>query len=101
MPRSLLYAAAALFTVFEQVSLVLWFRANGSLSQGLSHAWASLTQDAAVFMAWSDMAVFTAVVLVWLWNDLKTSGKSKLYWLATLVLGCPALLVYLARRRPA
>jgi hypothetical protein len=101
MPRPLLYAAAAVFTVFEQVSLVLWVRANGSVSAGLSHAWSALTQDAAVFMAWSDMAVFTAVVLVWLWNDLKTSGKSKWYWLATLLLGCPPLLVYLARRRPA
>ncbi len=101
MPRPLLYAAAALFTVYEQVSLGLWFRAHGSVSQGLSHAWAALTQDTAVLMAWTDMAVFTAVVLVWLWNDLKTSGKSKLYWLATLLIGCPALLVYLARRRPA
>jgi hypothetical protein len=98
MRRALLYLAAAGFAVFEQVSLVRWVSAHDSLAAGLAHAWDAVTRDAAVFMAWTDMAVFTAVVLVWLWQDLKTSGKSRLYWVATLLMGCPPLLVYLARR---
>ena len=92
---SLLFAGAALFTIFEWVCLAMWFQ----VPDRTAHAWSSLTADPLVFMAWTDMAVFTAVVLAWLWNDLKTSKKSKLYFVATLLTGCPALLVYLARRR--
>jgi hypothetical protein len=92
----LLYAAAALFTVFEWVCLARWLQ----VPDPAAHAWSSLTADPFVFMAWTDMAVFTALVLVWLWKDLKTSQKSKLYFVATLLTGCPALLVYLARTRP-
>ena len=44
------------------------------------------------------MAIFTAVVLVWLWRDLTVTGFTRLYWWLTLLTGCPALLVYLARR---
>jgi len=91
----LLFVGAVLFTIFEWVCLARWFQ----VPDRTSHAWSSLTADPFVFMAWTDMAVFTAVVLVWLWNDLKTSGKSKLYFVATLLTGCPALLVYLARRK--
>lgn len=100
MRRPLLYTAAALFFVYEQVAIYQWLQQNGSVSAGLAHAWASLRADPALFMAWNDMAVFTAVVLVWLWRDLNTSGLTRLYWFATLFMGCPPLLVYLARRKP-
>jgi hypothetical protein len=99
MRRPLLYSAAALFALFEQVSLVRWFQANPSVGEGLAHAWQALSSDAALFMAWTDMAVFTAVVLAWLWQDLKRSQLTRLYWVATLLMGCPPLLVYLARRQ--
>lgn len=101
MGRPLLYAAAALFALFEVLSLARWFQASPSIAEGLSHAWQALSSDAALFMAWTDMAVFTAVVLVWLWQDLKRSQLTRLYWVATLLMGCPPLLVYLARRKPA
>lgn len=94
----LLYISAALFFVYEQLAIYRWMQQHDSVSAGLTHAWESLTADPALFMAWNDMAVFTAIVLVWLWRDLNTSGLTRLYWFATLLTGCPPLLVYLARR---
>lgn len=98
MRNTLLYISAALFFVYEQLSIYQWLQQHESVSAGLAHAWQSLTADPALFMAWNDMAVFTAVVLVWLWRDLGRSGLTRLYWPATLLMGCPPLLVYLARR---
>ncbi len=89
---------AVLFFAYEQLSFARWMSQNGSVSAGLVHAWEALQRDPMVFMAWNDMAVFTAVVLVWMWRDLKASGRPVWWWPATLLFGCPALLVYLARR---
>ena len=98
MRNALLYISAALFFVYEQLAIYQLLQQHESVSAGLSHAWQSLTASPALFMAWNDMAVFTAIVLVWLWRDLNTSGLTRLYWFATLLMGCPPLLVYLARR---
>jgi hypothetical protein len=100
MRRPLLYLAAALFFLYEQVAFYQWMQMHGTVSAGLSHAWATLRADPMVFMAWNDMGVFTALVLVWLARDLRTQGRSKLWWPATLIFGCPPLLIYLGRRDP-
>ena len=97
MRRPLLYLAAALFFAYEQVAFYQWMQAHGTVGAGLAHAWSTLRADPMVFMAWNDMGVFTAVVLVWLARDLRASGRSMLWWPATLVFGCPPLLVYIAR----
>ena len=98
MRRPLLVVFAVLFFAYEQLAFFRWTSQFGGVGAGLSHAWATLQADPMVFMAWNDMAVFTAVVLVWLWRDLKQSGRSMIWWLATLLMGCPSLLLYLARR---
>ncbi len=98
MRTSLLYSLAALFFAFEQWSFYRWITQFGSVSAGLTHAWATLRADPMVFLAWNDMGVFTAIVLIWLWRDLTQRGKSRVWWAATLVFGCVAILVYLARR---
>ncbi len=98
MRRSGLVIVAVLFFVYEQIAFSQWMTQNGGLVPALTHAWETLRRDPMVFMAWNDMAVFTAVVLVWLWRDLKASKRPVWWWPATLLLGCPALLVYLARR---
>lgn len=79
-----------------------WLSAHESVRVGLVHAWATLQQDALLRLVWVDMGVFTLAALVWLWWD---ASKRKLPWaqhttwiLATLVLGCPGLLTYLAFR---
>ncbi|MBI3789627.1 MAG: DUF2834 domain-containing protein [Gemmatimonadetes bacterium] len=93
-----LVAFAILFFIYEQVAFNAWITQNGGVGAGLQHAWAALRTDPMVFMAWNDMAVFTAVVLVWLWRDIRRSGRNKLWWPATLLIGCPSLLIYLAHR---
>ena len=96
MRKPLLWGAAALFFVYEQWAFSQWMQQHGSVSAGLSYAWMTLRQDPMVFMAWNDMGIFTALVLVWLWRDVRRSGRSLAWWPATLLLGCPPLLVYLA-----
>ena len=98
MKRKALLVVAGLFFAYEQWSFYTWIQQHGSVSAGLAHAWLTLRQDPMVFMAWNDMGIFTAVVLTWLWRDLKRSGRSFAWWPATLLMGCPPLLVYLARR---
>lgn len=100
MRKPLLYLAAALFFAFEQWSFYRWRTQFGSVSAGLTHAWETLRADPMVFMAWNDMGVFTALVLVWLWRDLKARGRSLLWWPATLIFGCVPLLIYIANREP-
>jgi hypothetical protein len=90
-----LLLAAVLFFAYEQWSFYQWMQQNGSVSAGLAHAWAALRTDPMVFMAWNDMGVFTAVVLTWLWRDVKRAGRSFIWWPATLLFGCPPLLIYL------
>lgn len=97
MQRLLLIAAAVLFFAYEQVAFLRWWRTHGSLERGLAHIWETLTRDDMVFMMWNDMGLFTAVVLVWLWRDLRRTGRPFLWWPATLLWGCPPLFLYLAR----
>ena len=101
MRRLLLYLAAALFFAYEQVAAWQWMQQHGSVAAGLAHAWSTLRADPMVFMAWNDMGVFTAIVLVWLARDLRANGRSWIWWPATLIFGCPPLLVYLARNPDA
>lgn len=96
MRKPLLLSAAVFFFGYIQLSGYLWLRAHGSFPAGFTHAWETLRRDPMVLMAWNDMAVFTAIVLVWFWRDLTRVGRSKLWWWATLIGGCPPLLVYLA-----
>lgn len=95
MRRLLLYTAAALFFAYEQWSFYTWMQQHGTVSAGLAHAWMTLRQDPMVFMAWNDMGIFTAIVLTWFWRELRQSGRSMIWWVATLLTGCPPLLVYL------
>jgi hypothetical protein len=90
--------AAALFFAYEQWSFYQWMQQHGSVRAGLAHAWMTLRQDPMVFMAWNDMGIFTGLVLIWLWRDLRRTNRSPGWWPATLLLGCPPLLVYLGTR---
>lgn len=98
MRRPLYLAAALAFFAYEQFAFLAWMRQHGSVGAGLRHAWETLQRDPMVFMAWNDMAVFTACVLVWLARDLKARGRAWAWWPGTLLLGCPVLLVYLGTR---
>ena len=101
MRKRFLYIAAAAFFAYEQYAFYTWMQKFGSASAGLQHAWTSLQANPMLFMAWNDMGVFTVIVLVWLMRDLRASGRSLLWWPATLIFGSPPLLVYMARNPEA
>ena len=85
MRKYLLYSTAALFFAYEQWSFYQWMQQHGTVSAGLTHAWLTLRQDPMVFMAWNDMGIFTAVVLTWLWRDLRKTGRTLAWWPASLL----------------
>ena len=103
--RAALLAAAAAFFAWENAAAARWLRAHDSLGDGVAHAWAALRDDWLVLLVFTDACVFALCALVWLARDLRGRGarpRGRALWLAaTLVLGSPALLVYLARRHPA
>jgi hypothetical protein len=99
--RPALLVAALAFFAYEQWAFYQWMQQHGTVSAGLAHAWMTLRQDPMVFMAWNDMGIFTAMVLVWLWRDIRATRRGFAWWPATLLLGCPPLLVYLGTRAPS
>jgi hypothetical protein len=63
---------------------------------------------AAQFQSWGgfqvllDLAIALGLVLAWLWNDARTSGRNPWPWIAiTLLAGSFGPLLYLLTRRPA
>jgi Terpene cyclase DEP1 len=97
MRKPLLYLTALLFFAYEQVAFYQWMKAHGTVAAGLAHAWSTLRADPMVFMAWNDMGIFTVLVLIWFARELVARKHSLLWWPATLIFGCPPLLIYLAR----
>ncbi len=97
----LLYSVAAAFFVYEQFALVHWMQQFGTMLNAMAHAWGALQSNPLLFLVWNDMGIFTVIVLVWLWQDIRSRGQSLLWWLATVVFGSPAVLVYLARHPDA
>ena len=103
--RYLLLVAALVFFVWQNVAIAHWLTDHGGLEAGLAHAWATLRADRMVLLIWTDMGVFSLAALVWFARDMRVRGPSRarraLWLTATLVLGCPGFLTYLALRTPA
>ena len=102
MRRPLLLAAAATFFAVENAVTVRWLAMHGGVGAGLAHAWTAVREDAMVLLVAADMGIFTLAALVWFARDLaerEVAPSRRVAWLAaTLVVGSPALLVYLALR---
>lgn len=105
MQRFLLLIAALAFFVWQNVVTALWLADHGGFGAGLAHAWATLRADRMVLLIWTDMGVLSLAALVWFVRDMRTRGVSRakraLWLAATLVLGCPGLLTYVALRSPS
>jgi hypothetical protein len=101
MKRLTLFVAAAGFFVWENVVAARWLGSDG-LRAGLTHAWSSLRQDGLVLLVFVDMGVFALAALVWLARDLQArtlSRQQRASWfVATMLIGSPVLLTYLAFR---
>lgn len=102
MRRNFWLGTAVAFFVWENIAITRWFAAHPSLRYGLAHAWATLQQDGLIQLVWIDMAVFTLAALGWMWQDATARHVSRLHrtaWLlATVIFGCPGLLIYIAFR---
>ena len=102
MRRLLLVGAAALFFAWQNVATFQWLHAHGGVAPGLRHAWAALLDDRLVLLVFLDAGVFTLCALVWLWGDLRrrlTSTSRRALWFgATVLVGSPVFLLYLASR---
>lgn len=100
MKRRLLVIAAVLFFVWLNVATVMWLRDAGSLSEALAHLWTTVRADWMLVAILTDAGVFVLLGLTWLWHNARERGCStlrRLAWVAAVVvLGSPALLVYLA-----
>lgn len=82
--------------------MTLWLGQHGSLARAFTHFLTTLLADWMLLLILSDAAVFTIGGLVWLGRDMRRHGLPAAHWWAwmgtTLILGCPGLLLYLARR---
>lgn len=102
MRRNLWLGAAVVFFAWENIAIAQWLAAHNSLRGGLAHAWATLQQDGLIQLVWIDMGVFTLASLGWMWRDATAHNLPRPHraaWLlATVILGCPGLLAYIALR---
>jgi hypothetical protein len=100
--RVLLLTAAAMFFVWQNVAFTQWLSEQDSLASGLAHAWRSLLSDRLVLLIWTDMGVFALAAIAWFARDLRGRGytpmRRAMWLIATIILGCPPFLVYLAFR---
>ncbi len=99
--KTLLILAGAIFAWFN-VGFVLWLKGGDSLTARFAHAWQAASSDWLVVIILSDALVFVVFVLAWLWRDARArmlTTRRRIGWVvATVALGSPALLVYLAYR---
>ena len=102
MLRFVLWSAAALFFLWENLAMFLWIRASGGLGPAFAHAWGALRADWMVALVLTDAGVFSLCALTWLWRDLRRRGASvrtrTLWFGGAVLLGSPAFLGYLANR---
>ena len=96
------FAAALLFYIWESIVAFHWVRQFDSLSAACSHMVHAMTQDSMAFLIMQDAGVFSVLAVSWMVVDMRARGvntRQRFGWLLLIVLvGSPALLVYLGRR---
>lgn len=79
-----------------------WVAGSASLGAAWSRSWAVGLSDPGVFLVSTDLFVFSILVLAWMAADMRRRGLPRLrfagWFLAVLILGSPAALLYLALR---
>jgi hypothetical protein len=100
--RTFYYAAALLFFIWENYAAVRWASRFDSIGAALSHTLHAMTEDWMTLLILQDAGVFTILVISWLILDTRrrgVSGRQRWGWLAlTVLVGSPAVLIYLGRR---
>ena len=100
--RTFYYIAAVLFFIWENFALVRWAGRFNSIGAAFSHTWHAMTADWMTLLILLDGGVFAIVVISWLVLDTRTRGlrvSQRWGWLLlTLIVGSPAVLIYLGCR---
>jgi len=102
--RLFLWAGAIGFGAWELAAVLHWIRDAGSSGSAGAQTWERLRSDWFLLIVVTDHLVIAGVALLWVLIDAGRRGWSvwmRLAWIAAFVgLGTPALLGYLAQRRP-
>lgn len=98
--RFVLVSGALVFFVWANIAMTMWLRQHSSLTQAIAHFRTSMFADWLLFLMLTDAAVFTMLALGWLARDMRRRRLPWVSWWgwmgATILLGCPGLLLYLA-----
>ncbi|HLL77197.1 MAG TPA: hypothetical protein VK421_18230 [Pyrinomonadaceae bacterium] len=101
-PRLLCLAAAALIFVWFVAGALWWLAGYDSVGAAISDSWRTLTSNVMNLIILSDAFFFIVLVMAWVLRDARARGwlgARRWGWVVAMMLvGCPALLVYLALR---
>lgn len=101
-PRLLCLAAALLIFVWFVAGALWWLSAYDTVGAAITDSWRTLTSNVMNLIILSDAFFFIALVFLWVLRDARErgwTGARRWGWLVAMTLvGCPALLVYLALR---
>ena len=101
-PRALCLVAAALTLLWFVAGALWWLSSYESVGAAISDSWRTLTSNVMNLIILSDAFFFVLLVFAWVLRDARERGWRGLRrwgWVVAMTLvGCPALLVYLALR---
>jgi hypothetical protein len=100
--RSILIVVAALIFLWFNVATYWWVSSFDSLATAISRTWEVIVNNWMILIILSDSLFFLLLIFVWLLSDARRrgwTGYKRWCWIAALlVLGSPALLIYLVLR---
>jgi hypothetical protein len=103
--RALLWAGAIAFFLWEIYAATHWIIEGRGLANAASLTWDRVRHDWFLLILVTDHAVIAGTALVWILIDARrlrgwSMAECVAYAIAYIALGSPALLGYLAERRP-
>jgi len=71
------------------------------LNEGVMGFPTAIISSYASIQIYIDLVIAIAIILVWLWDDAKKSGRNPWPWvIGALIVGCFSPLIYLLTRKP-
>jgi hypothetical protein len=103
--RALLWAGAIAFFLWEAYAATRWIVEGGGFENPVSLTWDRVRHDWFLLILVTDHAVIAGTALIWILIDARrlrgwSVAECVAYAIAYIALGSPALLGYLAERRP-
>ena len=102
LARALCLAAAALIFAWFVAGALWWLAAYESVGAAITDSWQTLTSNVMNLIILSDAFFFIVLVMAWVLRDAAERGwRGARRWgwvFGMMLVGCPALLVYLAFR---